>query len=110
MPEIMVAAFRLMKRLCLAWVLFGSLGVAMAQAQSQKPYPAGIMDLPGAISAKNPIGTITDHPWQNVNVDGLRIRTGWDNTETADGVYNWAQIDECLALAVTSGKFPTLMR
>ena len=101
--EIMVAALRLLKRLCLAFVLFGSLGAAMAQ--SQKPYPRGIIDLPGAISAKNPIGTITDHPWQNVNVDGLRIRTGWDNTETADGVYNWAQIDECLTLAVTSGKF-----
>src|SRR5437879_10335583 len=34
MPEIMVAALRLMKRLCLVFVLFGSLGAAMAQAQS----------------------------------------------------------------------------
>jgi len=63
------------------------------------------MDLPGAVSAKKPIGSITDHPWQNVNVDGLRIRTGWNNTETANGVYNWVQIDECLANAVASGKF-----
>jgi len=70
-----------------------------------KPYPGGIIDLPGQISAQNPIGTLTDHPWQNINVDGLRIRTGWDNTELSDGTYNWAQIDECLANAVTSGKF-----
>ena len=36
---------------------------------------------------------------------GLRIRTGWDNTEPANGVYNWLQIDECLALAAVTGKF-----
>ena len=70
-----------------------------------KPFPRGLIDLPSAIAAKAPIGTIDDHPWLNPNVSGLRIRTGWDNTETADGVYNWVQIDECLALAVTSGKF-----
>ena len=70
-----------------------------------KPFARGIMDLPGAISATNPIGDITEHPWLNPNVAGLRIRTGWDNTQPADGVYNWTQIDEALALAVTSGKF-----
>ena len=70
-----------------------------------KPFPRGIIDLPGAIAEKAPIGTIDDHPWLNPNVSGLRIRTGWDNTETADGVYNWVQIDESLDLAVTSGKF-----
>jgi len=70
-----------------------------------KPFARGIMDLPGAISATNPIGDITEHPWLNPNVAGVRIRTGWDNTQPADGVYNWTQIDEALALAVTSGKF-----
>src|SRR4029077_2218571 len=70
-----------------------------------KPFPRGLIDLPSAITAKAPIGTIDDHPWLNPNVSGLRIRTGWDNTETADGVYNWVQIDESLALAATSGKF-----
>jgi len=70
-----------------------------------KPFPRGIIDLPSAIAVKAPIGTIDDHPWLNPNVSGLRIRTGWDNTETTDGVYNWAQIDECLDLALTSGKF-----
>ncbi len=70
-----------------------------------KPFPRGIVDLPSAIAAKAPIGTIDDHPWLNPNVSGLRIRTGWDNTETTDGVYNWEQIDDCLALALTSGKY-----
>lgn len=70
-----------------------------------KPFPSGVIDLPGSTSAKSPIGTIDAHPWLNPNVAGLRIRTGWDNTETADGIYNWVQIDECLANAATSGKF-----
>ena len=70
-----------------------------------KPFPKGLMDLPGSISAQNPIGLITDHPWESPSISGLRIRTGWDNSETADGTYNWVQIDECLALALTTGKF-----
>jgi hypothetical protein len=70
-----------------------------------KPFARGLIDLPSAINAKTPIGTIDDHPWLNPNISGVRIRTGWDNTEPADGVYNWVQIDECLALAVASGKF-----
>ncbi len=70
-----------------------------------KPFPTGIVDLPGSVNAKSPIGAIDAHPWLNPNVDGIRIRTGWDNTETADGIFNWVQIDECLANAATSGKF-----
>jgi len=83
-------------------VFFADATLGLASA---KPFPKGLMDLPGAISAQKPIGLITDHPWENSNVSGLRIRTGWDNSETADGVYNWVQIDECLALALTTGKF-----
>ena len=70
-----------------------------------KPFPKGILDLPGAISAKKPIGVLADHPWENPNVAGLRIRTGWDNSETSDAAYNWVQIDEALALADQTGKF-----
>src|SRR5262245_24035449 len=69
--------------LCLFFLL-----AATVHAQV-KPWPRGIMDLPGAISAKSPIGALADHPWENPNVDGLRIRTGWENTETADNVFNW---------------------
>jgi hypothetical protein len=72
---------------------------------AKKPFATGIVDLPGAISAKKPIGLIDDHPWENPYVAGLRIRTGWDNTEPADGIYNWLQIDECLALAAATEKF-----
>lgn len=78
---------------------------AAAVQASSKPFPRGIIDLPGATSAKSPIGTLTDHPWLNPNIDGVRIRTGWNNTETGDNVFNWAQIDECLANASASGKF-----
>jgi hypothetical protein len=86
-----------------ATIVIATLG--FAQSAPLKPYPSGIIDLPGSIDASNPIGPIADHPWQNENVDGIRIRTGWDNTETADGVYNWVQINECITDAVASGKF-----
>ena len=91
-------------------IVLRSLGAAALLATAtftfaKKPFATGIVDLPGEISAKKPIGTIEDHPWENPYVTGLRIRTGWDNTEPADGVYNWVQIDECLALAAATGKF-----
>jgi hypothetical protein len=76
-----------------------------AAGPALKPFPAGIVDLPASISASNPIGPLYAHPWQNVNVDGMRIRTGWKDIETQDGVYNWKLIDDCLARAATSGKF-----
>src|SRR5438874_13433057 len=63
-------------------------------AQALKPDPAGILDLPGAISAKNPIGTLDDHPWLNPNVDGLRIRMSRSDIETADDDNNWPLIDD----------------
>lgn len=79
--------------------------LAFPHPAAAKPFPAGIVNLTGSISAHNPIGPIYAHPWQNVNVDGMRIRTGWEDIETQDGVYNWRLIDDCLALAATSGKF-----
>lgn len=83
----------------------GLLAPGKAFSQALKPDPAGIMDLPGSISADEPIGTLDDHPWLNPNVDGLRMRTGWNNSELSDEVYNWVQIDESLANAAASGKF-----
>ena len=71
---------------------------------AQKPWPAGIFDLPGAISESKRIGNAGPKPWLNANVDGMRIRVGWKEIETADGVYDWSLIDECLANAATSGK------
>jgi len=76
--------------------------VAPGKTQAIKPDPAGIIDLPGAISPANPIGTLDDHPWLNPNVDGLRIRVSWSDIETADNVYNWPLIDDCLANALAS--------
>src|SRR5438876_1051046 len=87
--------------LCVAELLAPGNGIP----QAVKPDPAGIIDLPGAISANAPIGTLDDHPWLNPNVDGLRIRVSWSDIETADNVYNWPLIDDCLANALTSGKF-----
>ncbi|PYJ13647.1 MAG: hypothetical protein DME93_02710 [Verrucomicrobia bacterium] len=98
-----------MKSFSKTFVISAGLSVTMLACAdpvaAQKPHPAGIIDLPGAIDADDPIGPISDHPWLNVNVDGLRVRTGWDDLEIADNVYNWPLIDDCLANALTSGKF-----
>jgi hypothetical protein len=101
------ARTRLFRMPALLGVLLCAAGLLAipGKTQAAKPYPVGIMDLPGKVTAKKPIGTIDDHPWLNVNVDGLRIRIGWSEVETADNVYNWPLIDDCLALARTSGKF-----
>jgi len=53
--------------------------LAFPHPAAAKPFPAGIVNL-------MPIGHIYDHPWQNVNVDGMRIRMGWEDIETQDGV------------------------
>ena len=72
-----------------------------------KPFARGIMDLPGAISATNPIGDITEHAWLNPK----RLRAGYESERAGMTLsrptefINWTQIDEALALAVTSGKF-----
>src|SRR2546423_5991976 len=79
--------------------------ISPVAAGASKPFPAGIVDLPGSIDDKHPIGLISSHPWQNGSVTGIRIRTGWKDIETQDGIYNWKLIDDCLALAATSGKF-----
>jgi hypothetical protein len=84
--------------------LFVAMLACADRVAARKPYPAGIIDLPPSIDALHPIGDLTDHPWLSPVVDGVRIRTPWDNTEPGDGVYNWTQIDECLANALLSGK------
>ena len=97
-----------MKKLSKTFLIWAGVLVAMLacadRVAARKPYPAGIIDLPPSIDALHPIGDLTDHPWLSPVVDGVRIRTPWDNTEPGDGVYNWTQIDECLGNALLSGK------
>src|SRR2546428_8049100 len=97
-----------MKTVAKTFVISAGLSVTMLACAdpvaAEKPYPAGIIDLPASIDALRPIGELSDHPWLDPNVDGMRIRTGWDNSEPDDGVYNWTQIDECLVNALASGK------
>src|SRR5207247_10279370 len=79
--------------------------LAFPHPAAAKPFPAGIVNLTGSISAHNPIGHIYAHPWQNVNVDGMRFRKGWEDIETQEGVYIWRLNEECIALAANFGKF-----
>src|SRR5437867_1083372 len=92
----------LLATLCASTLAYGN---PIPTINGGKPNPTGIIDLPGAVSAQTPIGGIGDHPWQNPNVDALRIRMGWVDIETADGVFNWVQLDECIANAATVRKF-----
>ena len=92
----------LLATLCASTLAYGN---PIPTINGGKPNPTGIIDLPGAVSAQTPIGGIGDHPWQNPNVDALRIRMGWVDIETADGVFNWVQLDQCIANAATVGKF-----
>jgi hypothetical protein len=41
----------------------------------------------------------------NLNVDGFRVREKWSDVQpTGDTTYNWAEIDDALALAQLVGK------
>jgi hypothetical protein len=67
-----------------------------------KPKPAGIVCLT-YISPSAPGDSI---PWTNVNVDGVRIRIGWQDIQPVDGDhYDWSLIDNLLGFAQTNGKF-----
>lgn len=77
-----------MKRFSKTFVISAVLSVAMLACAdpvtAQKPYPAGIIDLPPSIDALHPIGELSDHALLDPIVDGVRIRTGWDNSEPSD--------------------------
>jgi hypothetical protein len=69
--------------------------------------PSGIYCLiANDLSPTDPIGTEGDHPSViNVNVDGFRVRERWSDVQPADETtYNWAEIDDALALAQLVGK------
>jgi hypothetical protein len=79
-------------------ILIGSLaGAALAPA---KTFPAGIIRL---------FSTDVDNPgnspsWTNVNLDGMRLRPGWDDVQTAPGAYNWSATDAVVSLGSQYGK------
>jgi hypothetical protein len=69
--------------------------------------PSGIYCLiPTDLSPRNPIGTQADHPsLTNINVDGFRVREKWRDIQPHnEATYNWAQIDDAIALAQLVGK------
>jgi len=79
------------KKFAITFAISAGLSVVMLTCAdpvaAQKPNPAGIVDLPAAVDALHGIGPTDHHPWQNVNVDGMRIRIGSKDIETQDGVY-----------------------
>ena len=93
------------------------------------PYPA-IVDQPvGIVKLYSPGDAVCNDPdWNNVNIDGVRMRIAWNNFETSEGVYDWAagqhpgfspcmdstnsnglgqgnDLDAVLSMAAASGKY-----
>jgi len=88
---------RLVKRLCLALVLFGSLGAAIAQAQSPPPYPIGVWG-PFGVGHDIPPGLVN-----NLGIVGITIAEDWDIVNPAPGVYDWHTVDDRIAQAKAAG-------
>gem|GEM_PF-2034615 len=70
-----------------------------------KPWPAGIIGLCPPDTIEDPIGDLSDIPgWTNPNVDGIRLREGWNVIEPQEGNYNWTTIDQAMSLGNQYGK------
>ena len=66
----------------------------MAFAQS-KPFPAGIIRFFSTKVARPE----NDPSWNNVNLDGVRLRPIWSDLAPSGGVYDWSSVDAIFALA-----------
>jgi hypothetical protein len=71
----------------------------LASAQS-KPFPGGIMRL-FSTKVANPQN---DPSWQNVNLDGMRLRPIWSDLAPSTGMYDWSSVDAIFAIAPQHGK------
>ena len=66
----------------------------MAVAQS-KPFPAGII----RFFSTNVSKPENDPSWNNVNLDGVRLRPIWSDLAPSKGVYDWTSVDAIFDIA-----------
>lgn len=91
------------------------------------PYPAIVNQPVGIVKLYSPGDAVcTDPDWNNVNIDGVRMRLSWNTQEVTEGTYAWNtspgfspckdsinsnglgvgnDLDAVLSMAASSGKF-----
>lgn len=72
----------------------------IASAQS-KPWPAGIIRF-FSTKVSRPEN---DPSWNNVNLDGVRLRPIWSDLAPASGTIDWSSVDAIFTIAAQHGKF-----
>jgi hypothetical protein len=91
---------RKIRRIPEACMVLAALACATTLA-AQKPHPAGIVRL-----LSDNFSRPENLPaWNNANVDGMRIRPGWNEVQLGESTYDWSQIDQLLGLGAQHGKF-----
>lgn len=78
----------------------GSGPMAFAEVESSKPFPAGIIRL----FSTNVSKPENDPSWNNVNLDGVRLRPIWRDMAPSKGVYNWTSVDHIFDIAAEHGR------
>jgi hypothetical protein len=74
--------------------------LAAASSLVAKPFPSGIIRLFSTDVAKPE----NSPSWNNVNLDGMRLRPAWEDIQTSPTTFDWSSIDALLDLADQHGK------
>ena len=84
--------------------ILATLAAANALLAAGKPKPTGLYDLVFGTGGKP--ADLTNNPClTNPNVDGFRMRTGWEKIQPDNETgYNWRSIDAAIAIAAQYGK------
>jgi hypothetical protein len=90
----MTRKYRIVRIAAIVTVLaaFGSRPMVFAQS---KPFPAGIIRF-FSTKVSRPEN---DPSWNNVNLDGVRLRPIWSDLAPSRGVYDWSSVDAIFAIA-----------
>lgn len=48
---------------------------------------------------------MSNHPWTNPNIDGMRVKTRWASAQPLQNSYYWTSLDQALSLGSQNGKF-----
>ena len=90
----MIKKHRIVRITSIVTVLAALGSSPMAVAQS-KPFPAGII----RFFSTNVSKPENDPSWNNVNLDGVRLRPIWSDLAPSKGVYDWTSVDAIFDIA-----------
>ena len=77
-----------------------AVALSVTSTVAAKPFPSGIIRLFSTDVAKPE----NSPSWKNVNLDGMRLRSAWEDIQTGPTTYDWSSIDALLDLADQHGK------